>query len=105
MVLPGFITVIDFETTSINNPRATEIGLVALDLNLDPIAHYETVINPGKRVDKRSLGVSRLSPLESGRDLQRLLELRHGHLNTFLRYLGSSPLIARQEMLGQIGMP
>lgn len=61
MVLPGFITVIDFETTSINNPRATEIGLVALDLNLDPISHYETVINPGKRVDKRSLGVSRLS--------------------------------------------
>lgn len=61
MTLPGFITAIDFETTSINNPRATEIGLVALDLNLDPVATYETVINPGKPVNKRSLGVSRLS--------------------------------------------
>jgi DNA polymerase-3 subunit epsilon len=59
--LPGFITAIDFETTSINNPRATEIGLVALDLNLEPVATYETVINPGRPVNKRSLGVSRLS--------------------------------------------
>ena len=61
MTLPGLITAIDFETTSINNPRATEIGLVALDLKLDPVATYETVINPGKSVNKRSLGVSRLS--------------------------------------------
>jgi DNA polymerase-3 subunit epsilon len=59
--LPGYLTAIDFETTSINNPRATEIGLVALDLNLEPFATYETVINPGKPVNKRSLGVSRLS--------------------------------------------
>ena len=61
MSLPGYITAIDFETTSINNPRATEIGLVALDLNLEPVATFETVINPEKPVNRRSLGVSRLS--------------------------------------------
>ena len=61
MTLPGYITAIDFETTSIKKPRATEIGLVALDLNLEPVAAFETVINPETPVNRRSLGVSRLS--------------------------------------------
>jgi len=59
--LPGFITALDFETTSITNPRATEIGLVALDENLNSVATFETLIKPPRQVDKRALGVSRLS--------------------------------------------
>ena len=61
MTLPGFITAIDFETTSINNPRATEIGLVALDDDLNPVAKFETLIKPTRSVESRSLLVSRLS--------------------------------------------
>jgi DNA polymerase-3 subunit epsilon len=59
--LPGFITAIDFETTSINNPRATEIGLVALDDDLNPVAKFETLLKPPRSVESRSLLVSRLS--------------------------------------------
>jgi DNA polymerase-3 subunit epsilon len=59
--LPGFITAIDFETTSITDPRATEIGLVALDEDLKPVSTFETVIKPPRQVAKRALGVSRLS--------------------------------------------
>ena len=59
--LPGFITAIDFETTSITEPRATEIGLVALDGNLKPVATFESVIKPPRQVAKRALGISRLS--------------------------------------------
>lgn len=61
MTLPGFITAIDFETTSINSPRATEIGLVALDDDLNPVAKFETLIKPTRSVGSRSLLVSRLS--------------------------------------------
>ena len=45
--LDGFITVIDFETTSIvpGEARAVEIGLVALDSKLNVISTFETIIN------------------------------------------------------------
>ena len=56
--LPGKVTVIDFETTSLVDPRATEIGLVALDDELNEVASFETVIRPPKAASKQSIAFS-----------------------------------------------
>ena len=61
MEFKGKVTILDFETTSLFEPRATEIGLVVLDDNYNEIATYETVIKPPKDISKQSLAISKLS--------------------------------------------
>jgi len=54
--------VLDFETTSRgNSARATEIGIVALDENIQVSSSFESVIKPPLQPMKQSLSYSRLS--------------------------------------------
>jgi DNA polymerase-3 subunit epsilon len=63
--MEGFITVIDFEGTSINqSPRATEIGLVALDENFEEVASFESLVNPPVEAQASSLAFSHLTRKE-----------------------------------------
>lgn len=59
--MEGILTVLDFETTSTQNPYAIEIGLIALDENLEEVARYESVIKPPIQVSKEILGFTRLT--------------------------------------------
>ena len=60
--MKGFITVIDFEGTSRNlSPRATEIGLVALDENLVEVASFESLVRPPVDAYASSLAFAHLS--------------------------------------------
>jgi len=60
--MKGFITVIDFEGTSINQaPRATEIGLVALDENFNEVASFESIIKPPITAQASALAFSHLT--------------------------------------------
>lgn len=54
--------VIDFETTSLaEDRRATEIGLVLLDKNLQPVKTYESLIKAPVEPQKVALGKAKLS--------------------------------------------
>ena len=66
MSFPGFLTLIDFEATSkfANTARATEIGLIALDGNLNEISRYSTVIRPPVSIDPKAQEVMNLSTEE-----------------------------------------
>lgn len=57
----GWLTVLDFEATELNDPRAIEIGLLALDENLNEVARYESVIKPPVPVRQQIRGLTRLS--------------------------------------------
>lgn len=57
----GWLTVLDFEATELHNPRAIEIGLLALDENLNEVARYESVIKPPVPVRQQIRGLTRLS--------------------------------------------
>ena len=59
--MEGLLTVLDFETTSLENPYAIEIGMIALDDNLDEVSRYESVIKPPIEVSKKILGMTRLT--------------------------------------------
>ena len=59
--MDGVLTVLDFETTSLENPYAIEIGMIALDDNLQEISRYESVIKPPIQVSKKILGMTRLT--------------------------------------------
>jgi len=60
-MFPGALTILDFETTSLENPFAIEIGMIAVDENLDEVARYESVIRPPIDVSKKILGFTRLT--------------------------------------------
>jgi len=55
------LTILDFETTSLENPYAIEIGMIAVDRNLQEISRYESVIKPPIDVSKKILGMTRLT--------------------------------------------
>ena len=57
----GSLTILDFETTSLENPYAIEIGMIAVDENLNEVARYESVIHPPVQVSKKILGLTRLT--------------------------------------------
>ena len=57
----GSLTILDFETTSLENPYAIEIGMIAVDENLSEVARYESVICPPVQVSKKILGLTRLT--------------------------------------------
>jgi len=57
----GTLTILDFETTSLENPYAIEIGMIAVDENLQEISRYESVIKPPIEVSKKILGMTRLT--------------------------------------------
>lgn len=59
--MDGTFTVVDFETTSLENPYAIEIAMVALDDQLIEISRYESVIRPPIQVSKKILGLTRLT--------------------------------------------
>lgn len=59
--MDGLLTVLDFETTSLENPFAIEIGMIALDDNFMEIARYESVIRPPEEVSKKILGLTGLT--------------------------------------------
>ena len=59
--MDGLLTVLDFETTSLENPYAIEIGMIALDNNLQEISRYESVVKPPVDVSKTNLGMTRLT--------------------------------------------
>lgn len=60
-MFPGTLTVLDFETTSLENPYAIEIGMIAVNENLDEVARYESVMRPPIEVSKKILGLTRLT--------------------------------------------
>lgn len=57
----GSLTILDFETTSLENPYAIEIGMIAVDEDLNEVARYESVICPPVQVGKKILGLTRLT--------------------------------------------
>jgi hypothetical protein len=57
----GWLTVLDFEATELNNPRAIEIGLLAIDENFNEVGRYESVIKPPVQVRQQIRGLTRLS--------------------------------------------
>jgi DNA polymerase III epsilon subunit-like protein len=59
--MDGTLTILDFETTSLENPYAIEIGMIAINKNLEEIARYESVIKPPAEVGKKILGMTRLT--------------------------------------------
>ena len=59
--MEGVLTVLDFETTSLENPYAIEIGMIALDHNLNEVSRYESVIKPPIEISKKILGMTRLT--------------------------------------------
>jgi DNA polymerase III epsilon subunit-like protein len=59
--MDGLLTILDFETTSLENPFAIEIGMIAVDENLQEISRYESVIKPPIDVSKKILGMTRLT--------------------------------------------
>lgn len=59
--MEGLLTILDFETTSIENPYAIEIGMIAVNENLQEISRYESVIKPPIEVSKKILGMTRLT--------------------------------------------
>ena len=59
--MDGALTILDFETTSLENPFAIEIGMIAINENLEEIARYESVIKPPVEVGKKILGMTRLT--------------------------------------------
>ena len=59
--MDGTLTILDFETTSLENPFAIEIGMIAINENLEEIARYESVIKPPVEVGKKILGMTRLT--------------------------------------------
>lgn len=59
------ITVLDFEGTSrLATARATEIGIVQLDINLKARSEFESLIKPPVKADSFALKVSKLSSNE-----------------------------------------
>ena len=66
MSIPGFLTLIDFEATSKypHTARATEIGLIALDENLNEVARYATVMRPPVAIDPIAQKIMNLSTEE-----------------------------------------
>jgi DNA polymerase III epsilon subunit-like protein len=66
MSFPGFLTLIDFEATSKypHTARATEIGLIALDENLNEVARYATVMRPPVAIDPIAQKIMNLSTEE-----------------------------------------
>ena len=55
------ISVIDFEGTSrLASARATEIGIVSLDKNLNVVEEFESLVNPPVEPDRNALKVSKL---------------------------------------------
>ena len=59
--MDGVLTILDFETTSLENPYAIEIGMIAVDDHFREIARYESVIRPPIDVSKKILGMTRLT--------------------------------------------
>ena len=57
----GWLTVLDFEATELNNPRAIEIGLLAIDEHFNEVERYESVIKPPVQVRQQIRGLTRLS--------------------------------------------
>jgi DNA polymerase III epsilon subunit-like protein len=62
--MDGLLTILDFETTSLENPFAIEIGMIAVDENLQEISRYESVIKPPIDVSKKILGMTRLTSVQ-----------------------------------------
>ena len=59
--MDGILTILDFETTSLENPFAIEIGMIAVDENFQEISRYESVVRPPFEVGKKILGMTRLT--------------------------------------------
>lgn len=60
--LPGVVTVIDFETTGLEpDARATEVGVIALGDDFEPVAEFSTLINPAVPPTAGALRVSALT--------------------------------------------
>jgi DNA polymerase III epsilon subunit family exonuclease len=55
------ITVLDFETTGLHRPRATQLALVELDENLEIADEYQATINPEQVVDEFVLNLTHLT--------------------------------------------
>lgn len=81
--MDGIFTVVDFETTSLENPYAIEIAMIALDDQLQEISRYESVIRPPVQVSKKILGLTRLTSdqLESAPTFEDLWPDVHKFLN------------------------
>ena len=58
------ITVLDFETTGLNRPRATQIALIALGENLEVEDEFQATINPEQVVDDLVLNLTHLTQAE-----------------------------------------
>lgn len=60
--LPGVVTVIDFETTGLEREaRATEVGVIALGDDLQPVARFATLLCPPIPPGEGALRVSGLT--------------------------------------------
>lgn len=81
--MDGLLTILDFETTSLENPYAIEIGMIAVDENLQEISRYESVIKPRIEVSKKILGMTRLTSaqLESAPTFEDLWPDIHKYLS------------------------
>lgn len=54
-------TVLDFETTGLNNPRATQIALLQLNSDLEVVNQFESTLNPGREVEPDILKMTHLT--------------------------------------------
>ena len=69
MTFKGNLTLIDFEATE-RDPllaRATEIGLIALDDDLNEVARYSTVIQPPVKMHSKAQEISKISDADIAR--------------------------------------
>ena len=55
------LTVLDFETTGLNNPRATQVALLQLNSDLEVVNQFESTINPRVSVEPHILEMTHLT--------------------------------------------
>ena len=87
------IVVLDFEGTSLNDDReATEIGLVALDLDLNEIGRFESVVNPYVAPSQKALEIAGLT-LRDLRNAPRITEI----WPAFAQYFSNAVLVMHNK--------
>lgn len=87
------IVVLDFEGTSLYDDReATEIGLIALDLDLNEIGRFESVVNPHVAPTAKALEIAGLT-IQDLREAPRITEI----WPNFAQYFSNSVLVMHNK--------